>query len=417
MARRLTAGGHQVTFFTTEHYRDRVSRPGRAFARFATDCDAHDLMVANPDREARRGGVRGVKADLRGIFWAPHRAVAGLMGILDGVPRRRASSSTPCSSARFPVALGPWSLRPALVTIGVLPLASAVATPRPSASPCSPGRPVFSPAQPRALNWVTEHVVLRDIQQLAHRRLAETGSPRFRGFFIDLPPKVADVTSRRRCRDSSTRARPSAVRPLRRADSGAAVDRLTRSRWWTSAREVAPSSTSPRARSTTPTRVDCSGRPWRPWPARMCLVSRPPRAGPRAPAAVLPANVRVERFIPHDLPAAPRRRHGDQRRLRRGAAALAHGVPLVVAGDSEDKPEVAARVRWSGGWASTCAPVGRRWPWSPAPCARVLSRPSYRVRAQALQSEIAASDPLAAIGRDPGRAETRRETARQPVAD
>ena len=28
--------------------------------------------------------------------------------------------------------------------------------------------------------------------------------------------------------------------------------------------------------------------------------------------------------------------------------ALAHGVPLVVAGDSEDKPEVAARVRWSG---------------------------------------------------------------------
>jgi hypothetical protein len=28
--------------------------------------------------------------------------------------------------------------------------------------------------------------------------------------------------------------------------------------------------------------------------------------------------------------------------------ALANGVPLVVAGDSEDKPEVAARVRWSG---------------------------------------------------------------------
>ena len=28
--------------------------------------------------------------------------------------------------------------------------------------------------------------------------------------------------------------------------------------------------------------------------------------------------------------------------------ALANGVPLVVAGDSEDKPEVAAHVQWSG---------------------------------------------------------------------
>ena len=43
------------------------------------------------------------------------------------------------------------------------------------------------------MNWVTEHVVLRDIQQLAHRRLAEAGAPRFAGYLIDLPPKVVDV--------------------------------------------------------------------------------------------------------------------------------------------------------------------------------------------------------------------------------
>jgi UDP:flavonoid glycosyltransferase YjiC (YdhE family) len=41
--------------------------------------------------------------------------------------------------------------------------------------------------------------------------------------------------------------------------------------------------------------------------------------------------------------------------------ALAHGVPLVVTGDSEDKPEVAAR-------ASTCARASPRRPWSPARC-------------------------------------------------
>jgi UDP:flavonoid glycosyltransferase YjiC (YdhE family) len=76
--------------------------------------------------------------------------------------------------------------------------------------------------------------------------------------------------------------------------------------------------------------------------------------------------------------------------------ALANGVPLVVAGDSEDKPEVAARVQWSG--AGINLHTGRP---SPAMVARsvrrVLSRPSYRRRARALQAEIAATDPLATI--------------------
>ena len=62
----------------------------------------------------------------------------------------------------------------------------------------------------------------------------------------------------------------------------------------------------------------------------------------------LPANARLERFIPHDrlLP------HVDVMVTNGGYGgvqqALANGVPLVVAGDSEDKPEVAARVQWSG---------------------------------------------------------------------
>ncbi len=76
--------------------------------------------------------------------------------------------------------------------------------------------------------------------------------------------------------------------------------------------------------------------------------------------------------------------------------ALAHGVPLVVAGDSEDKPEVAARVQWSG--AGVDLHTGRP---SPAMVARgvrrVLTRPSYRDRARALQAEMRASDPLSTI--------------------
>ncbi len=76
--------------------------------------------------------------------------------------------------------------------------------------------------------------------------------------------------------------------------------------------------------------------------------------------------------------------------------ALANGVPLVVAGDSEDKPEVAARVQWSG--TGVNLHTGRPSPAMVARAVRrVLDQPSYRERAGALRAEIAASDPLGAI--------------------
>lgn len=61
----------------------------------------------------------------------------------------------------------------------------------------------------------------------------------------------------------------------------------------------------------------------------------------------LPANVRIEPFIPHAylLP------HVDVMITNGGyngvQMALANGVPLVVAGQTEEKPEIAARVEWS----------------------------------------------------------------------
>ena len=51
LAGRLVADGHEVMFFTTEHYRETVEATGARFVPFASADDAHDLMVANPGRE------------------------------------------------------------------------------------------------------------------------------------------------------------------------------------------------------------------------------------------------------------------------------------------------------------------------------------------------------------------------------
>jgi hypothetical protein len=77
--------------------------------------------------------------------------------------------------------------------------------------------------------------------------------------------------------------------------------------------------------------------------------------------------------------------------------ALRHGVPLVVAGRSEDKPEVAARVAWSGAGLNlrTDRPTQARLRRA---VRTVLDRPSYRAGAVRLQQQIAAlGDPVAAI--------------------
>ena len=62
----------------------------------------------------------------------------------------------------------------------------------------------------------------------------------------------------------------------------------------------------------------------------------------------LPSNTHVAEYIPHDvlLPKVDVMvTNGGYGAVQR---AVSTGVPLVVAGSTEDKPEVAARVAWSG---------------------------------------------------------------------
>ncbi len=53
-ARQQVGEGHEVVFFTTAHYRDKVEATGASFVPFGEEYDAHDLVVANPERESRR---------------------------------------------------------------------------------------------------------------------------------------------------------------------------------------------------------------------------------------------------------------------------------------------------------------------------------------------------------------------------
>ncbi|MDP8963061.1 MAG: glycosyltransferase [Cyanobacteriota bacterium] len=107
--------------------------------------------------------------------------------------------------------------------------------------------------------------------------------------------------------------------------------------------------------------------------------------------ASLPKNARIEPFIPyyHLLP------HVDVMVTNGGyngvQAALAHGVPLVAAGQTEEKPEICARIEWAG--------VGINLKTkTPTPTQlknavkQILESPDYKRKTQLIQADIARYD-------------------------
>jgi UDP:flavonoid glycosyltransferase YjiC (YdhE family) len=102
----------------------------------------------------------------------------------------------------------------------------------------------------------------------------------------------------------------------------------------------------------------------------------------------LPPNAKAATFLPFDrlLPKV------SVMVTNGGYGAVTHalslGVPLVVAGDSEEKPEIAARVAWAG--AGINLGTGRPSAAQIGEAVRtVLTKPHYRQCAQALRAEFA----------------------------
>ena len=108
-----------------------------------------------------------------------------------------------------------------------------------------------------------------------------------------------------------------------------------------------------------------------------------------------PPNAVVERFVPYAalLP------HVDVMVSNGGFGsvqlAIAHGVPMVVAGTSEDKKEVTAHVGWSG--VGINLRTNRPSPRAIAEAVeRVLNEPKFRERTLALQAQTADTSPAKA---------------------
>ncbi|MBW4698495.1 MAG: glycosyl transferase, UDP-glucuronosyltransferase [Aphanocapsa lilacina HA4352-LM1] len=397
IARKLVERGHAVWWYTGKAFQATVEATGARFAPIVSGLDYSDLSNVPEAWLAQRNALRGLdqlKFDLKHFFIeAALGQVQDLQALLQDFPADVLLADNCFRGAAWVHELGgpPW----AEFGTTVLPARSRDTAPfglsvQPSASPL--GR-----LRNRGLHWLLQSVLFRDVQTYMNAVRARLGLPPVaQGFF--------DVTSAYLYLQGTI---PAFEYP--RSDLPAQVHfigpllpnppaHFTAPTWWEQLRTHRPVvHVSQGTVATEP--ADLLVPTLRALEGENVLVVATTGGRPVEDVAFvpLPQNARVERFIAHYhlLP------HVDVMVTNGGyngvQMALAHGIPLVVAGKSEDKPEVAARVAWAGVGIDLKTKTPKPEQIRTA-VKKLLSEPVYKDKAQLLQAEMARFDaPIQAV--------------------
>jgi UDP:flavonoid glycosyltransferase YjiC (YdhE family) len=397
IARELIDGGHDVAWMTGRRYRDRIEALGARFCPIAgaQDLDGTTLDEQFPGRSETKGLAR-FKFDMREIFIArvPGQ-VADLTAYVAEV-RPDVLVVEPALAGAATVVHErtglPWA------TVGI----TALTFPSPDTAPFGLGlRPMRGPLgrlRNRALNALIDLTLFRAIDRDYRAMCERIGTRPVAGGlfatalspFLYVHPSVPgfeyprrDLPAQVRFVGASLPPAPSSAQLPGWWDEMLADERpvvlVTQGTVATDARELL-----------LPTLEGLADEPVQ----VIAVTGGPDPAELPAP----PANARVERVVPF----AALMPHVDAYVTNGGYGglhyALAHGVPMVVAGATEEKPELVARVRWTG------VGVGMRTQRARpakvrAAVRRILGDPRYRARAAALQAELETYDgPARAAG-------------------
>ena len=408
IGRGLVERGHHVTVLTGRKYAATVRAAGLGFHPLPAEADYDDARLDEwlPGRQRLRGVAAG-RHDILGLFVRPlpaqHRALREALdaGSFDAVV---------CEAAflgALPLLSVPREQRLPVVGISVTPLALSSADCAPFGAGLQPDTTVHGLGRNWIISTVLQRGPLRPVQAGLRAALQAVDAPELVGNYFDQATRF-DLTFQLATPgiEYPRRAMPSTVRfvgplPVAAGTPGAGTGARLPA-WWgdldgrrpvvhvtqgTMANGDLSRLMAPTLRGLASDDVlvvaSTGGRPVEQ------LIEQ--HGGP------LPANVRVASFLPYDQ-LLPRT---DVMVTNGGFGgvqqALAYGVPLVVAGSTEDKPEVAARVAWSG------AGVNLRT-GTPSPgkvrraVGRVRARPCFRREAERLQREIAGlGDPVATV--------------------
>lgn len=349
IARHLVDRGDEVRFLTSPRYAERVEASGAQFVPLPADADV-DLDHADaafPDR-AGLTGPAALRFDMSNLFIRP--GAAQLEAVRAELADRRIDAilSEPLFVGCALLQRVPTNERPPIVVLGIFPLGARSRDTAPFGLGVTPLSGPVGRLRNAALRTVAERVIFGNVQKEADALARRTTGRALGGFVLDWAG-LADAYVQFTVPEFEYPRSdlPASVRfagPLTPAASDPALPE-----WWSDldgSRPVVHVTQGTIANAdfsqlVEPTIAALAGSDV------LLVVSTGGRPVDSLPAD-LPANVRVSPYLPYDrlLPLTDVLvTNGGYGGVQQ---ALAHGVPIVVAGQTEDKVEVSARVGWSG---------------------------------------------------------------------
>ncbi|MFC7622505.1 glycosyltransferase [Microlunatus sp. GCM10028923] len=403
IAAELVAAGHRVRFLTGAMFRAAVERTGAEHLALPAGADLDDDLDQRFPERARLTGVARMRFDLVELFLKP--VPAQLRAVQEAVAAEPTDAvlTEPLfvgGSAYLLQRSGPAD--PMVIIAGTLPLSLSSRDTAPFGFGLPPFPGPIGRLRNAVLQFVAEKIIFGSVQRAADRIIRQaTGSP-LPCFVMDWP-RLADAIVQFSVPGfeyprSDLPDRVHFVGPL----SLPTTEPAARPDWWADLDQdrpvilvnqgtvanqdydelIAPALTAlgrPAGEATDPLIVVTTG-------------GRPLDTLPQP----LPDNVRAATYLPFDqlLPKT-------DLMITNGGyggvhAALRHGVPLIVAGTTEDKVEVGARIAYTGVGINLA--TNRPTPPQLAEAVRtVLGNGRYTAAAARLSNEIARAPGVSAI--------------------
>ncbi|CAM2766034.1 glycosyl transferase [Mycobacterium intermedium] len=393
VARAFVERGDHVRFITGARFADRIAATGASHIPLAPEADYDESLLDQFPERAKLKGTKAIAFDIEHVFVRPTKAqYETVMAALAARPADAVLMEPGFTGGAILVG-HPRTVRPPVVVCGVVPLPISDT----ETAPCGMGLP---PAR-----WANKqrNAVLAAVSRRILAHANSIGDQLYREVHDEgLPCSLLEWC---RCADVIMQFTVAAfeypradvptalhfVGPLRSAESRGVLPN-----WWSDLdgsrpvvhvtqgtvanrdyRQAIAPTLEALADEDVLTVVSTGGRP---------LDTLPP----------LPENARAAEYLPYDelLPrTAVYVTNGGYGGVQ---CALRHGVPIVATGGKEDKPEVGARVAWSG--------VGRRIR-SERPSVKalrrdilaVLTQPRYREASQRISADMAAAPGFGAL--------------------
>ncbi len=385
---KLVEHGHEVVWITGRHYKEKVEATGARFHPLPKEIDPGEMEIYEfyPEMKERKG-LAQIKWIIKHIYLD---ACVLVIDAIDSILARFPADVFVGDTVAFGLGFMKEMMEGQLgATISLVPLPLPSRDTAPFGLGLLPGKNLVTKTRNRLLNFLTHRILLHDLTTYANNVRRELGLKPLNGPFFYGMSEISSLimhisTPAFEYPRSDLPENVHFIGPILPEPDPA----FQPPHWWSDlsgSKSVVLVNQGTIAKNLddliVPTIQGLKDE-------QMLVVAVPVKEGQ---LGELPEHVRAEPFIPfgHLLP------HVDVMVTNGGYGgtqfALAHGIPLVVAGETEDKMEVAARVEWAGAGINL-----RKQRPSPGEVRdavkEVLVKPVYRENARRIQSDFAKYD-------------------------